>query len=60
MCPAAGTAASEGSSSGVERDEVAGIPEPEHTGGDDAGVRILGVISLTVITHFIVYYKQRL
>lgn len=34
---AAGTAASEGSSSGVEWDETSGLPESEHAGGDDAG-----------------------
>lgn len=32
---AAGTAASESSSSGVQRDETSGLPESEHTGGDD-------------------------
>lgn len=40
LCAAAGTAASEGSSSGVQRDEVSGLPEPEHSGGDDAGVSL--------------------
>lgn len=40
LCTAAGSAASEGSSSGVQRDEVSGLPEPEHTGGDDAGVSL--------------------
>lgn len=38
--PAAGTAASEGPPPGVQRDEVPGVPEPEHTGGDDAGVSL--------------------
>lgn len=38
---AAGTAASESSSSGVQWDETSGLPESEHTGGDDAGVSVL-------------------
>lgn len=35
---AAGPTASEASPPGLEWDEVAGIPEPEHLGGNDAGV----------------------
>lgn len=40
LCPpAAGGAASEGPSSGVHGHEAPGLPEPQHPGGDDPGVR---------------------
>lgn len=47
VCPAAGAAASEGSSSGVQWDEVSGLPESEHAGGDDLGVRLFILIFIT-------------
>lgn len=34
---ASGAASSEGSSSGLQRHEASGLPEPEHSGGDDSG-----------------------
>ena len=39
--PAAGTAASESPSSGVKWYEASGLPESEHSSGDDAGVGVL-------------------
>lgn len=48
LCAAAGTAASEGSASGVQRDEVSGVPESEHPGGDDTGVSLHTTLHLLV------------
>lgn len=52
VCPAAGTAASEGSSSGVQWDEISGVPESEHAGGDDAGVSLHHTTIIFIITQF--------
>lgn len=38
LVAAAGTASPEGSGSGSEHDEGPAVPQPQHAGGDDAGV----------------------
>ncbi len=39
MCAAAGAVTAEDGAHDVRRNETAGVPQSQHTGGDDAGVR---------------------